>query len=140
MVFLKDSLQPKNYLDLEYSIRRLEENQKETAVFLGKVGVGVSGESLEAGVFAPYELVFLILDPEDRYEGEVREQPAEICAVIRFCGSHAEAPRYYEKLRHYIRENHLTITGFSREITLIDNGLTGDPAQFVTEIRIPVSK
>ncbi|WP_256379624.1 hypothetical protein [Bifidobacterium angulatum] len=29
-------------------------------------------------------------------------------------------------------------TGFSREVTLIDNGLTSDPRQFVTEIGIPV--
>lgn len=43
--------------------RRLEENQKETAVFLGKVGVGVSKESLEARRFSSYEMVFLILDP-----------------------------------------------------------------------------
>ena len=29
-------------------------------------------------------------------------------------------------------------SGFSREIALIDEGLTSDPAQFVTEICIPV--
>jgi len=140
MVGIRETLRYNSYLWLEHSIREIERDQKAPLSYMGKVGVGVSRESLEAGVFAPYELVFLILDPEDRYEGEVREQPAETCAVIRFCGSHAEAPRYYEKLREYIRENHLTIAGFSREITLIDNGLTGDPAQFVTEIRIPVSK
>ena len=32
----------------------------------------------------------------------------------------------------------IDITGFSREIALIDEGLTSDPAQFVTEICIPV--
>lgn len=32
----------------------------------------------------------------------------------------------------------LKITGFSREITLIDYGITGDTDKFVTEIQIPV--
>ena len=120
--------------------RRLEEIQKETAVFLGKVGVGVSKESLEARRFSSYEMVFLILDPEDRYEGRIQNQQEELCAVIRFCGSHAEAPRYYERLLAYICEHHLHITGFSQEITLIDNGLTDDPTRFLTEIRVPVER
>ena len=31
-------------------------------------------------------------------------------------------------------------TPFSREITMIDYGLTSDPEKFVTEIRIPVTE
>ena len=34
IVWLKDSLRPKSYLDLEYAIRRLEENQPQSLVFL----------------------------------------------------------------------------------------------------------
>ena len=37
---------PHTYLDLEYAIRKLEENQKESMVFLGKVGVGIPKEKL----------------------------------------------------------------------------------------------
>ena len=33
-----------------------------------------------------------------------------------------------------------TITGFSQEITMIDDGITSDPEKFVTEIRIPVDE
>ena len=40
----------------------------------------------------------------------------------------------------YMKEHKLVATGFSREITLIDNGLTDDPEKFVTEIRIPVQR
>ena len=32
----------------------------------------------------------------------------------------------------------MTVNGFSREITLIDDGLSRDESQFVTEISIPV--
>lgn len=42
------------------------------------------------------------------------------------------------RLMDYIRANHLQPDGFSREITLIDYGLTNDTEKFVTEITIPV--
>ena len=40
---------------------------------------------------------------------------------------------------NYIREHDLRADGFSREITLIDYGFTGDTEKFVTEISIPVA-
>lgn len=49
-----------------------------------------------------------------------------------------QAPQYYRRLLKYIRERGLKIAGFSREITLIDYGMTNDTDKFVTEIRIPV--
>lgn len=62
--------------------------------------------------------------------------PSAIC--IRFRGSHTEAAAQYRKLLAYIAEHNMTITGFSREITLIDYGITNDTRKFVTEISIPV--
>lgn len=140
MVRIRDSLRINSYLDLEYSIRRLEENQKESLVFLGKVGVGISEENLKAGKFQNYDLVFLMLDEEDVYEGEVERLEEQRCVTIRFCGSHREAPEYYGKLMVYIQEHRLRIAGFSREVTLIDDGLTNDVEKFVTEIQIPVEE
>lgn len=83
-------------------------------------------------------MVFLILDREDSYEGTAVELPGETCVSIRFCGSHSEAPLYYQKLDDFIVSHGFAITGFSREITMIDYGLTNDTSKFVTEIRIPV--
>lgn len=125
---------------LETSIRRLEEGQKDTAVFLGKVGVGISQERLELGQYQRYDMVFLLLDPEDRYTGPVTRLPGQRCAVLRFCGSHQEAPEQYHKLFTFFKENGLSAAGFSREITMIDQGLTSDAGQFVTEIQIPVEE
>lgn len=160
IVWISASLRPHSYLDLEYSIRRLEKGQRESLVFLGKVGVGISrerlenfahsgkkekifdrdspGEDEEAEALDCYDRVFLVLDEEEIFDGEVERIPAGICAVIRFCGSHGEAPGYYRRLFAYLREHRLEANGFSREITLIDEGMTNDPEQFVTEIQIPV--
>ena len=136
---LRDSLHPKTYLDLENSIRKLVENQKESLVFMGKIGIGISKEQLSQKSFQDYDRIFLLLDQEDRYDGETETFPRQTCVTIRFCGSHREAPAYYQKLLAYIEEKKLCITGFSRENTLIDYGITNNTDKFVTEIQIPVN-
>ena len=138
IVWLKDSLRPKSYLDLEYAIRRLEENQTESVVFLGKVGVGISKENLLAGRFDQYDSVFLVLDAEDSYKGTVEQHPEELCVSMCFCGSHKEAGAHYEKMMEYIEKHEMEVTGFSREITMIDYGITNNTDKFVTEILIPI--
>ena len=139
VVWLRDSLHPKTYLDLENSIRKLVENQKESLVFMGKIGIGISKEQLSQKSFQDYDRIFLLLDQEDRYDGETETFPRQTCVTISFCGSHREAPAYYQKLLAYIEEKKLCITGFSRETTLIDYGITNNTDKFVTEIQIPVN-
>ena len=84
---------------------------------------------------------FLFLVPSSMlsYQGEVEQLPEKRSVSIRFCGGHQEAEKYYQKLLIYIEEHHLKIAGFSREITLIDYGITNDTGKFVTEILIPVA-
>lgn len=136
--WIRGSLTINSYLDLETSIRQLEKQQKNTVVFLGKVGVGITKEQLINKQYDRYDMVFLILDKEDFYEGMVDELPKETCVSIRFCGSHKEAPMYYRKLDRFISDHKLKITGFSKESTMIDYGITNDTNQFVTEIQIPI--
>ena len=137
MVGIRETLRYNSYLWLEHSIREIERNQKMPLSYLGKVGVGISAEHLRAGEYQHYDLAFLLLDNEDAYEGEVEQLPASRCAVVRFRGSHAEAPAHYARLMQYLQENGLTPAGPSREVTLIDNCISDDPETYVTEIRIP---
>lgn len=137
---VRGKLSPKTYLDLEHSIRQLEEAETDTAIFLGKVGVGILKEHLLAGQFEAYDLAFLLLDPEDSFQGSTTLLPEETCLTIRFRGGHERAAGYYRRLLRYIREHGLTVCGFSKEITMIDYGFTDDVSQFVTEIQIPVEQ
>lgn len=139
IAWIRNNLCIKSYLDLETSIRQLEEEQQDAVAFLGKVGVGITKENLLQKQYESYDMVFLILDEEDSYQGNVVELPKETCVSIRFCGSHNEAPIYYQKLDDFIVKNKLIITSFSREITMIDYGITNDTSQFVTEIQIPIT-
>lgn len=138
MVWMEDSLHLKNFFDMELPIRRLERIQAETAIFLGKVGVSISPEHLKAGRFGQYDGIFLLLDDVDEFEGEISYRPETPCVSIRFRGSHPEAPEQYRKLLAYLKAHHLEVADFSREVTMIDYGITRDTEKFVTEIRIPV--
>lgn len=137
---LRGRLKWDSYVSLERSIRQLEAHQKMPLTFEGKVGVGISREHLMGGKFDRYDVVFIILDEEDSYEGNVVRDPGGLHLCIRFRGSHIDAPAHYEKMMAFLRENAMTPAGDSREIALIDNSIAADPALYVTEIRIPVAK
>lgn len=136
---MKKQLNPENYLDLEYSIREMEQGNSPASIFLGKVGVGLFYESLKVHRFKPYDFVFIILEEDDPIKGQVIHIPESTWAVIRFHGSHEQAPGFYEKLLSYFREQGLTPKSFALEMTLIDYGLTHDQSQFITEIQIPLN-
>lgn len=136
---IKKNLLPQDYQGLEYSIRQLEEEEDSTVTFLGKVGVGISEGRLLRREIQSYDMVFIILDEEDDFKGSTRLLPEETCVSIRFQGRHEDAPGYYGKLLQFIEEKGYSISGFSKEITMIDYGLTNDTSKFVTEIQIPVT-
>ena len=138
IVWVDASLKIKNSQDMEAPIRKLDQSQAEAVVFLGKVGLGISAEHLQAAEYEKYDGIFLILDDEDIYNGETIPMAETLCVRLCFRGSHAEAPGQYKKLLDYIKKHQMQIVGFSREITLIDCGITNDPEKFVTEICIPI--
>lgn len=140
IVWMESSMKIEGFLDMETWIRKLDTSDAEAVVYMGKVGLGLSQEHLLQGRYTPYDGIFLMLDEEDHYTGEVQQLPPGQCVRMRFRGSHAQAPVRYRRLMDYIETNHLQVDGFSREITMIDYGLTDDPRKFVTEISIPVKE
>ena len=138
LFWLGQTLRITDCSQLELPTIQLAREQTEALIFLGKIGVSVSEEHLRAGDFSQYDGMFLAPDAEDQVTGEPICLPASACVRVRFGGSHLQSPERYRRLMDYIRANHLQPTGFSREITLIDYGLTNDPEKFVTEITIPV--
>lgn len=138
IVWMDDRLKIDGSLDMETPIRKLDQSDAEAVVFPGKVGLGISVEHLQNAETEQYDGIFLLLDQEDIYTGKTLEIPETLCVRLRFRGSHAEAPGQYKKLLDYIEKHQMQIAGFSREITLIDYGITNDVEKFVTEICIPV--
>lgn len=140
IAWMDDALRIRGSFDMEESIRRLEQKQVESSVFLGKVGLGITPEHLNAGIFSAYDGIFLVLDEQDRYDGQVRLLPESACVRIRFHGSHQQSPARYQALMDYIRGHDFLVCGFAREITLVDSGFTSDTEKYLTEISIPVTR
>ncbi|MCY7192225.1 MerR family transcriptional regulator [Streptococcus gallolyticus] len=138
IVWVDEPLKIDGFLDMEKPIRKLDQSDTEAVVFLGKIGLGISAEHLCKAQIDRYDGIFLILDQEDIYTGETDILPETLCVRLRFRGSHTEASKQYKKLLAYIEKHQLQIVGFSREMTLIDYGVTDDPDKFVTEICISV--
>ena len=140
IVKIKDTLKIHDFLDMEEPIRRLEQvkPQSEAVIFLGKVGLGISEEHLKTRCLDSYDIIFLMLDEEDIYEEETETLPSSLCLSIRFHGEHSDSPEQYNKLLDYADLHKLSICGSSREITMIDYGITNDTGKFVTEISIPI--
>ena len=138
IVWVEAPLKIEESQDMEAPIRKLDQSKAEAVVFLGKVGLGISSEHLQNSEYKKYDGIFLILDDEYIYDGETMPVAESLCVRLCFRGSHAEAPGQYKKLLDYIKKHQMQIVGFSREITLIDYGITNDPEKFVTEICIPV--
>lgn len=82
--------------------------------------------------------MFLLLDREDVYRGSVETLPPGRWATLRFRGSHRQAGERYVRLLDHLQVHGLAPAGTAMEITMIDDGMTSDPEQFVTEIQIPV--
>lgn len=138
IVWVDEPMKIDGSADMEAPIRKLDQSDAEAVVFLGKVGLVISVEHLKKSEIAQYDGIFLTLDQEDIYTGQTLELPETLCVRLRFRGSHSEAPVQYKKLLNYIQKHQMQIVGFSREVTLIDYGITNDTEKFVTEICIPV--
>ena len=135
---LEDASELTGAFDLELQIRRLQQGQSHTLVFLGNLGVQVSRERLLRRDVTGHDRVFLILDDGDDYRGETETVPAGTCVTVRFRGGHPQSPAYYGKLLDFMDEHGLVPVGASRELVLIDDVFETDPAKHVAEIAIPV--
>ena len=136
---LRERVNPTDAYALEWQIRQLQKGQHETFVFLGNLGVGIAPERIATSDFDGYDEVFLLLDDTDDYLGDVEVRPAARCLTISFRGTHGQAAPHYERLLDYMHERDLSPAGPSREIALIDDIISDDPATYVTQITVPVT-
>lgn len=73
------------------------------------------------------------------FVGDVETRPAARCLTLSFRGTYGQAVPRYEQLLGYMREHNLAPAGPSREIALIDDIISDDPATYVTQVTVPVT-
>lgn len=126
---------------LEYPIRELERlGGLGPAMFLGKVGVSIGREDLEAGRLEKFSGIFVLLEEEDGFQGQEGFLPGGMYLTILYSGTHQESGPYYRRIFERMEREGLALSGDSVEVTWIDAGLTEDMGQYVTELQVPVRK
>lgn len=139
VAFLRQEIPVGN--DLEYPIRELErQNDLDSSMFLGKVGVSVSEENLRERRFDSFSGIFVFVEEGDDFRGEPQYLKESDYLTIRFSGTHEKSGEYYETLLDRMTELGTELNGDSVEITLIDYGITNDQSKFVTELQVPIRK
>lgn len=139
VAFLRQEIPVGN--DLEFPIRELErQNDLDSSMFLGKVGVSVSEENLRERRFDSFSGIFVFVEEGDDFRGEPQYLKESDYLTIRFSGTHEKSGEYYEKLLDHMAELGVDLAGDSVEVTLIDYGITNDQSKFVTELQVPIRK
>lgn len=98
VAWLKNTVSPKSYFDLETSIRQLENGQNGAGIWLGKIGVGIALSRLKEHAFltmiwcfSPWILMSLI--PAPRKSGPPVTVPA--CAFAAAIRMPPDSMNYY---------------------------------------------
>lgn len=126
---------------LEYPIRELERlGGLSPAMFLGKVGVSIGREDLQARRLERFSGIFVFLEEEDGFQGQAGFLPGGMYLTILYSGTHKQSGPYYRRLFDKMEEEGLALAGDSVEVTWIDAGMTEDTGQYVTELQVPVEK
>ncbi len=137
VAFLRQEIPVGN--DLEYPIRELErQNELDSSMFLGKVGVSVSEENLRSRRFHNFSGIFVFVEEGDHFRGEPQYLEESDYLTVRFSGTHEKSGVYYEKLLDDLQAGGLELGGDSVEVTLIDSGIANDQSKFVTELQVPI--
>lgn len=126
--------------EMEVSLRQLENlSNMNSSIFIGGVGLTVDQRDIKENKFEEYNSIFISIEEEDIQSPLVTTFAAGNYASIYYTGEHNDSSPYYNVLLDYINKNSLQIIGDSIERTIIDQYISKDKKDHVTEIQIPVN-
>lgn len=125
---------------LEISLRKLEGlmSNMTSSAFVGRVGLKVSLTNIRKNKFDEYSSVFILLEEKCGDDELVTVLPEAGYACVHFNGNHSQSPRYYHMLLAYIKEHGFEINGDSIERTIVDQFISKNNEDYLTEIQIPI--
>lgn len=139
VIRLKKNIQGMHQMEL--AIRNIEnEYMSSTIAIIGKVGVTVAKEDVLKGKYHSYNSIFIIPD-EDANTKMINSFPEGEYAMVYYRGNnHVDSPRYYKMLLTYIQEQGYEVLGDAMERVIIDQYISVDPKEHLTEIQLPIGK
>lgn len=124
---------------LEVALRRLENmSPARSSIFIGGVGLTIDKEQVKNHRFDEYNSIFILCEDHITDHERAAVFPEGTYACIYFRGDRSASPDYYKILLDGIHKKRLQIAGDSIERTLIDDSISRNPEDHLTEIQIPV--
>lgn len=138
IIQLKETIS--TFFELELSLRKLKQQYHHLAsIFIGKVGLTISGSNFQRESFMEYSSIFLILEEEKSKlieEIDFGTLSEGTYACIFFRGGHSDAPSYFQILNHFIKERNYKIKGDFMIRTIIDQFISNNRDEFLAEIQV----
>ncbi|MEH6941066.1 MerR family transcriptional regulator [Bacillus sp. JJ722] len=126
---------------LELTLKGLENSfNLEPSLFIGRVGLTVSVHNLQKHQFNEYSSVFILLEDHHYNDDYTTVLPQGDYVCIDFNGKREDSEFYYHKLLKYIEDNQLKVMGDAIERMIVDEFISKDQKDYLTEIQIPVMK
>lgn len=128
-------------LEMELALRKLQGGLEERLpLFVGRVGLTVSKENLEKQTFDEYNSVFILPEEPETALGTAQCLPEGPYGCVYFRGGHNQSRPYYEALLRFIDAQGYEVAGDAVERMLIDEYVSMDEQDHLTEIQIPLLK
>ncbi len=126
--------------ELEVSLRQLENlANMNSSIFIGGVGLTIDLNDIKSNKFDKYNSIFILTEEEYIQSPLVTTFQQGTYASIYYRGDHNNSTQYYKILLDYILENNLQIIGDSIERTIIDQYISKNKDDHLTEIQIQVT-
>lgn len=126
--------------ELEVALRHLENQaQLEATIFIGGVGLTIDIQHIRQHQFNEYGSIFMLTNEDYADQRLVSTIQAGKYVCIYHNGNHSQSAQYYDQLLAYLEEQQFQIIGDAVERTIIDQYISRDPADYLTEIQIPIS-
>ena len=110
-------------------------------IFVGNVALVMAKENLINHKYGIYSSILVFTDSDNKAANSMLcDIDGGLYACIYFRGNHTMAAKYYEMIIEYAAENKYVIKGDAIERTIINQYISKEPKDYVTEIQIPVGK
>ncbi|MCY6485509.1 MerR family transcriptional regulator [Clostridium aestuarii] len=128
-------------LELEIYLRKLENMANITStIIIGRVGLTVSIDNIRKHKFYEYNSIFILLEEESNNELVKTLEQCEYACIYYRGYDHKESAKYYEIILNYLEKNNYEIIGDAIERVIINQYISKNKEDYLTEIEIPVKK
>ena len=124
--------------EIDFLVKKLHKRYEDELFLIrnGATGALIPLASIQSGIFNRYSSVFMLRAGGEPCDVTV---PAGEFACVCFRGDYQNTARFLPKLVAYAKAHDRVPCGNALELYLIDIHESGDPAEYITELQLPVA-